>query len=298
MNSQDSDDQVLISSLLALAGESRSNPANVYLCGECSGEFLSAEDCEKHVALEHHKGPKGHLELKCEHKGCTYTFKTKDHLKIHLQCHRESGFQCFHCPEKDFKKWKKCSLHLWRHHQLDLDLLSCPLCPNVRVAHQHELEVHKQIHGERKKYVCSVCYKGFRQLSQFRNHAVTHMDKSKETVPSWFARKQCDLCQKSFADSKCLKKHVQAVHSRLKPYICQVCNHQCARKSMLEMHMRQHTGEKPFKCPECDYQTGDHNSLRRHKMRHSGDKPYKCQLCPYASIQSATFKRHMKNKHK
>ncbi len=81
-------------------------------------------------------------------------------------------------------------------------------------------------------------------------------------------KKECDLCQRMFADSKCLKKHkqvcakislsmlkyvlvfrlsFQAVHSKLKPYICQVCNHQCARKAMLEMHARQHTGEKPYK---------------------------------------------------
>ena len=66
---------------------------------------------------------------------------------------------------------------------------------------------------------------------------------------------------------------------------------------MLEMHMRQHTGDKPFKCDQCEYRTGDHNSLRRHKMRHNGERPYKCSLCPYSSIQSAAFKRHMESKH-
>ena len=48
-------------------------------------------------------------------------------------------------------------------------------------------------------------------------------------VPLWYTKKLCNLCGKYFADSKCLKKHVQTVHSKLKPYICQVCNHQSAR---------------------------------------------------------------------
>lgn len=253
------DDQVLISSLLALAGNSGGHvvspiveaPANVYLCGECSSEFLSADDCSKHVALEHSKKIDNvKIELKCDRKPCCCSFSSKRNVDIHTACHfKNSGFKCSLCRDEVlFKKWKKCSLHLWKIHHIDLDLYQCPHCPKIRTATQGEMEIHSQIHSEDRKFVCSVCSKGFKQLAQLRNHSVTHMEKSsKEAVPTWFAKKQCDICQKFFADSKCLKKHVQAIHSKLKPYICQVCNHQCARKAMLEMHMRQHTGEKPFK---------------------------------------------------
>ena len=123
-------------------------------------------------------------------------------------------------------KWKKCSLHLWKKHGLDLDLLSCALCPGIKMANFSQLEVHNKTHSDERQFVCSVCQKGFKQMAQLRNHSVIHLDKTRSVVPSWFAKKQCDLCEKFFADSKCLKKHVQAVHSKLKPYSCRICNHQ------------------------------------------------------------------------
>ena len=83
---------------------------------------------------------------------------------------------------------------------------NCNKVRDLKFASQYQLDLHKQTHSEDKKYVCAICLKGFKQLAQFRNHSVTHMDKKKETVPNWFSKKQCELCDKFFADSKCLKK--------------------------------------------------------------------------------------------
>ena len=41
-----------------------------------------------------------------------------------------------------------------------------------------------------------------------------------------------------------------------------MCRHQSASKTMIKLHVRQHTREKHFNCDKCEYKTGDHNSLK------------------------------------
>jgi uncharacterized C2H2 Zn-finger protein len=66
-------DQVLISSLLALAGDSGSfqhvnilGNNDVYLCGECSAEFPSSEKCSEHVNYVHHPPPEMKIRINPE----------------------------------------------------------------------------------------------------------------------------------------------------------------------------------------------------------------------------------------
>jgi uncharacterized Zn-finger protein len=55
---------------------------------------------------------------------------------------------------------------------------------------------------------------------------VVHLREKAMELPKWASPKLCDLCKRTFSDSKSLKKHVQAIHSQLKPYICQICGFQ------------------------------------------------------------------------
>nr|BAH72599.1 ACYPI006972 [Acyrthosiphon pisum] len=133
-----------------------------------------------------------------------------------------------------------------------------------------------------------------------QNHRVFHSKAKSVNKERWYMEKTCVICNMVLANSKSLKLHTKNVHLKLKPYVCQVCNHGSATKYMMQVHMRQHTGEKPFNCdaPDCNFKTGDHNSLRRHKLRHSNERPYKCTHCDYKCIQVTALKSHITNNHR
>ncbi|KAF5288219.1 hypothetical protein FQA39_LY03987 [Lamprigera yunnana] len=216
----------------------------------------------------------------------------------HEKCHVEGEkkqFKCFECGVK-FSIWRICSLHLWKCHKVDLGLFTCPMCSVFKASSAGRLLTHMSTHNTEKPFLCNVCGKHFKQHTELRNHQVL-VHKQVNDVPEWAFQQQCETCKKFFANSKSLKKHIQSVHDKFKPFICNICGHKTTRKSMLDLHLRQHTGEKPHQCSVCEYKTGDHNSLRRHVMRHSGDTKYACPHCNYQSIQSTSYKNHIASKH-
>ncbi|RLU16185.1 hypothetical protein DMN91_011945 [Ooceraea biroi] len=239
--------------------------------------------------------------VKCSHQGCPYKFATEEIMQQHILCHTESEtattFKCNVCRDMKFTKWRQCSLHLWKKHEIDVGLFTCKICQAYKSATMVKLLTHMRVHSETREYECPECGKCFKQASQLRNHRVMHLDRKALEVTRWYTSKKCEMCGKTYANSKCLKNHVQAVHSKLRPYVCNVCGHASARKAMLQMHLRQHTGDKPFSCEICKYKTGDHNTLRRHIMQHTGFRPYKCPHCSYTAIQSSSYKNHLKSRH-
>nr|XP_039264485.1 sal-like protein 1 [Styela clava] len=49
---------------------------------------------------------------------------------------------------------------------------------------------------------------------------------------------------------------------------CQFCPKWFKYRSVLEIHMRSHTGERPYKCPYCEYAGTQQNCLKLHIQRH------------------------------
>uniref|UniRef100_A0A0A9Z6Z6 Zinc finger and BTB domain-containing protein 24 n=1 Tax=Lygus hesperus TaxID=30085 RepID=A0A0A9Z6Z6_LYGHE len=264
---------------------------------------VDSEDVELRVVTVTTPLVDGLRELKFQCTMCKLRFSTRVNMERHRKCHNPDyngpgvpKFKCLVC-EQIYNRWAFCQAHLWLVHKIDMDLHTCLIC-DYKTVHRFQYLIHQKRHQQLKEFACRYCAKQFSQKTQLRNHEVLHMKKNADAnLPDWAKPKECDLCHKTFCDSKALKKHVKTVHSKLKPYVCQVCGHCSARKGMFQLHIRQHTGDKPFSCSACDFTTRDHNCLRRHTMRHTGVRQYQCKFCSYSAIQAQLFKQHLIKNH-
>lgn len=227
---------------------------------------------------------------KCTESSCKIRLQEESKMAYHIKCHAEGAFKCPECLQL-FAFWKPLTGHLWRLHKIDMELYSCDICDYKTFSLGKLNNIHKLIHSDLKAFICDVCQKGFKNTKQLRNHKMTHKEKNNK-----FSH-VCVICEKIFSNRRQMRVHMDGVHNKIKPFLCNYCGYKGASKGALKMHIRQHTGEKPFSCNFCNYATADHNSLRRHKLRHTGHKPYKCEHCDYACIQSSTYKVHLRTKH-
>lgn len=109
----------------------------------------------------------------CEFKGCSVRFRSLENLQYHHKCHKDtgSGFACCNCGTKS-ENWASMAGHLWRSHNIDLELYACGHC-NYRTYSLSMLEnIHKRIHGDEKNFLCDICGKGFKNSKQLVNHKV------------------------------------------------------------------------------------------------------------------------------
>lgn len=80
---------------------------------------------------------------------------------------------------------------------------------------------------------------------------------------------QCDYV----ARSDMVRRHIRAVHLKLKNNICRFCKRGFASKGTLETHETLHTGEQPHKCPECGKTFNDPSKRHNHRVNVHGYVP-------------------------
>ncbi|KAI5960535.1 PZF1 [Candida theae] len=84
--------------------------------------------------------------------------------------------------------------------------------------------------------------------------------------------------------------------SRPKRYHCtfENCDKAYNRPSLLDQHLRSHTGSRPFACtyPNCDKSFLRKSHLDAHLVSHSRDKPFHCSTCGKGVNTVQHLKRH------
>jgi hypothetical protein len=142
------------------------------------------------------------------------------------------------------------------------------------------------------------CSKKFASASELTDHLINyHVGAGKsEYTCLWIG---CDRNQRNFNQRQKIIRHLH-VHTRYKPFKCDVCGHSFAVESMLEQHMRTHSGEKPYECKECGKHFATSSSLSIHMRTHTGEKPLVCKYpgCSKRFSESSNLTKHMKTHEK
>ncbi|KAL1451800.1 hypothetical protein WDU94_006144 [Cyamophila willieti] len=243
--------------------------------------------------------------FRCPLRSCSVTLSSQSSLDIHTVCHQSEGFKCSQESCSDvFSTWGPCKSHLYEKHDIECDLITCPVptCTYVcstRSQLGSHLKHHARVH---KRHACESCDAVYRTRAMLLQHVTREHKKKrkqKQEGDRWYTMKQCLLCLRTYSDIKCLKKHIREVHKRLKPFQCAVCGFSTGRKASLQLHVRQHTQEKPYACDKCDFRTGDHNILRKHIQRHMPVKKYQCTVntCSFSCTELYRLKSHLAAKH-
>ncbi|XP_073836784.1 uncharacterized protein [Musca autumnalis] len=251
--------------------------------------------------------------VKCNFKGCAFRFKKDDTLEYHKKCHLTDSSNltsnqvamCPECKSTEFSNWNTLHTHLWRAHQIDMELYKCELCDFKTPIFSRLANTHAKIHYDDRNYKCEQCGKGFKNSKQLKNHRRWHrVQANSNNSPSVPPPKElpqpniyrCPNCGSTFSHQKTLKEHC-CKNSESSMMKCDVCHKVMSTKASLKLHLLTHKKEKRFKCQQCDYATNDHNAFRRHRMGHENKKMYDCQFCEYKSVQSVTYQKHIRHKH-
>ncbi|XP_055693033.1 gastrula zinc finger protein XlCGF46.1-like [Lutzomyia longipalpis] len=157
---------------------------------------------------------------------------------------------------------------------------NCQKCEKILKTRATFLK-HMKMHS--KRFICSICTKGFDRDEQMQHHMLKH------TGSKIYS---CTHCEKSFDKQWKLTEH-NFNHSNEKLFKCDQCDKTFRRRTGLKSHLFSHTDSRAFVCELCGNSFRRKPILRRHILTHSEVRAYKCTHCEKSFRTSNILQSHL-----
>ncbi|GIY44166.1 hypothetical protein CEXT_812231 [Caerostris extrusa] len=107
-----------------------------------------------------------------------------------------------------------------------------------------------------------------KQKARDLGSGTTHSPNSSRYIHSKEKPFKCDVCGKGFCQSRTLSVH-RILHGGLPPHKCATCGRTFNQRSNLKTHLLTHTDIKPYNCESCGKVFRRNCDLRRHSLTHN-----------------------------
>lgn len=166
----------------------------------------------------------------------------------------------------------------------------CDQCQS-RFTLKENLNKHKRIHSQEKKYACPYCGKQFLHWASRRYHV--------DSMHTGELRYDCTYCGSKFRNSSQYAIHLRK-HQGITPFPCHMCDRSFTNGLALKHHLTTHSDVKSVVCTyeNCTKAYKTRKALRIHiRMAHEQERNYVCPVCQKAYSQNHVLRTHMLRHH-
>ena len=230
-----------------------------FVCSNCGDVFLTKKTLGKHIE-QVHEGKQYQCSI------CPDIFSSENKLMQHIKFDHEKQ-ELYGCPncDKKFRSENSLRRHDEQFHQKITTTLICPHCA-ATFSRAGNLNAHIRYAHEKIRYDCHLCDESY----TFKRPLKLHIERVHEGKSN---SKKCPICKRLVVN---VKRHVDQVHEKITPHICDICSAKFPQKHKLEMHVRTvHQGERPYECQFCDSKYTTKQNLDNHIQKAHGGKKTK-----------------------